>query len=95
MTCVYCRYYEVEIVTRGSIQIGWMLCDSCPGDFVGSSSHSYAFDGMLVCMKIAKFSSSLIDECTDIYYQTCMAGEIYTRFQHIAFLPYIYIYLNM
>ena len=42
------RYYELEVITPGYMQVGWMnVCDG-PGKELGIDENSYAFDGFSV-----------------------------------------------
>ncbi len=41
------RYYECEILTSGSIKIGWQTVSASPDFEVGGDGNSWAFDGYL------------------------------------------------
>ena len=44
-----CRYYEVTILTSGSIRVGWAKPTMHPETGLGEDEESFAFDGSLVC----------------------------------------------
>jgi len=41
------RYYEVEILTEGSIKVGWQVVGASPDHEIGCDGDSWAFDGHL------------------------------------------------
>ena len=39
------RYYECEILTYGSIKVGWQLVEASADHEIGGDAHSWAYDG--------------------------------------------------
>lgn len=44
-------YFEVEIMSEGEIRVGWATTEAPPNMPLGSTKHSYAFDGHIVPYK--------------------------------------------
>ena len=45
---LFCRYYEVKLLTDGMMRVGWATSSFPAGQLLGADEHSYAFDGFLV-----------------------------------------------
>ena len=49
--CTYtCRYFEVQILTPGSVRVGWVRPTMHPEVGLGEDEESFAFDGCLVSL---------------------------------------------
>ena len=48
-------YYELELLSEGSVRCGWIRADAAPGLLLGDNNSSYAFD----CCSVSAFPSMM------------------------------------